>query len=331
VLTRAALSVLAYLTFAPAATAQEPTAEQFATQYWSDAEGHPYLVASTNSAMAGLTFNEWRRCAPGATCDAITSTPPDSPIYTSGGIATPGDTAPGTVFEASYTRAGSEVKVRTPPWTGRVTLAAPPVVSGEPVVGETVSVQSARWDGGWGSTSIHQHVDLFACPTPAGGACWGVGPTLEARFAGWYLIVRAQYHSNFFVEVQGWPVPPYPVWGGLDTTSAGRYSVYSTPVQVRPAPVGLPAPVQDQVSEVVKPKPPTASLRTTALRRNGRLQLGRVTCEVRCTVRLTVAGSTRSFKVLGTRTLTASLRKRPMTVRVVVDGRLIVSKRVRAR
>jgi hypothetical protein len=332
VLIRSSLLVAALLAFAPAAMAQEQTAEHFATKYWFDPEGYPYLEALTNPAMADLTFTEWRRCAPEAPCVAIASTPPNSPTYTSGGSATPGDTAPGTVFEASYTRAGSEVTVRTPPWTGRVTLAAPPAVTGEPVVGRTVDVQSAKWDGGWGPGSTHQHVDLFACPTPAGGDCWGVEPRLEARFAGWYLIARTQHHPNgVFNEVAGWPVPPYPVWGGLDTSITDRYSVYSAPVQVLPPPAVPPVPVPERLPDVAKPKAPTAALRAKALRRNGRLQLGRVTCEIRCTVKLTVAGRARTFKVLGTSTLTTSLRKGRMVVRVVVDGRLLASKRVSAR
>src|SRR4051812_6238640 len=60
VLIRSSLLVAALLAFAPAAMAQEQTAEHFATKYWFDPEGYPYLEALTNPAMADLTFTEWR-------------------------------------------------------------------------------------------------------------------------------------------------------------------------------------------------------------------------------------------------------------------------------
>jgi hypothetical protein len=80
------------------------------------------------------------------------------------------------------------------------------------------------------------------------------------------------------------------------------------------------------------PKAPTASIRSKALRRRGRLVLGRVTCESRCSVRLKVSGGgcqavQRTLTVFGTHKLTIPVRRGNLTVRVSVDGKTIATGR----
>ena len=85
---------------------------------------------------------------------------------------------------------------------------------------------------------------------------------------------------------------------------------------------------------IVAAKAPTASLRRTALRRKGRLVIGRVTCETRCAVRVEVTGGgrrafQRSLSVRGTQSLTMPARRGRLSVRVTVDGKLLATGRVR--
>jgi hypothetical protein len=77
-----------------------------------------------------------------------------------------------------------------------------------------------------------------------------------------------------------------------------------------------------------------ATLRARALRRNGRLIVGRVTCASRCAVALKVTGGgrravRRTFEVVGTQQLTVPLRRGRLSVRVTVDGKLAAAGRMR--
>jgi hypothetical protein len=85
---------------------------------------------------------------------------------------------------------------------------------------------------------------------------------------------------------------------------------------------------------VREPVPPTATLRSRALRRNHQLSLGRVTCPQRCTVKLTVSGGGKAYRrtlsATGLTALTAPYRHGKLTVRVEVDGKLLATGKVRA-
>ena len=83
-------------------------------------------------------------------------------------------------------------------------------------------------------------------------------------------------------------------------------------------------------------KRPTASVRARALRRNGRLIVGRVRCETRCAVALKVSGGNRravhrTLRVTGAKALTVPVRHGKLKVRVTVDGTLAASGTMRAR
>src|SRR4051812_44512656 len=70
----------------------------------------------------------------------------DAACVPAGGGATlsPGDTPAGTVFEVGL---GAE-SARSSVWDGRIGLASPPVVSGEPLVGASVTSVAGTWTGG---------------------------------------------------------------------------------------------------------------------------------------------------------------------------------------
>jgi len=77
--------------------------------------------------------------------------------------------------------------------------------------------------------------------------------------------------------------------------------------------------------------PPTVTLRARALRGNGRISVGRVTCAAPCKVAVKVSGGgekayTTTFVANGTKAITAPVRRGKLTVRVHVDGKLLASR-----
>jgi hypothetical protein len=112
-----------------------------------DGAGDPGLSAAVVPWEGGTL--EWRRCADGGSvCEPLPMS-----AYGSAGensrIAYPGETPAGTVFEAVATKDGTDTKVRTVVWQGRIASTAPPVLQGEPAVGKTVTVSPGSWSGGW--------------------------------------------------------------------------------------------------------------------------------------------------------------------------------------
>jgi hypothetical protein len=79
----------------------------------------------------------------------------------------------------------------------------------------------------------------------------------------------------------------------------------------------------------------TATIRTRALRRTGRLTIGKVTCPSRCTVGLKVTGKFRTIRrhvsVTGAKALSVPVRHGRMNVRVTINGRLAAAGHTRAR
>jgi hypothetical protein len=86
---------------------------------------------------------------------------------------------------------------------------------------------------------------------------------------------------------------------------------------------------------VVAPKP-SASIRARALRRHHKLSFARVSCPIRCIVKLTVTGGGRKALhrtkvVTGTKALAIPPRHGRHKVRVVVDGKSLARGHSRAR
>jgi hypothetical protein len=316
---------------APASAADLRIAETF------DDAGDPGLAAFVWDPAAEL---EWRRCADGGpVCEPLPGTVDTGP-YMTRLVAFPGETPAGTVFEAVATTAGVETRVRTRAWQGRVRATSAPTLQGEAAAGKTVTVAQGTWAGGWGPVPELATSDaIYACSNPVGTDCWlieyGSTVVLDPRWAGWYLFAQERHfagnafcHSAFGCsQFAALAAPPLRL--ELRTGATVARSAPLGPVTA-PPPAAAPPPVI-AAREV---KAPSASIRARAVRRNGRVVVGRVHCETRCTVRLRVSGGNRrkldrTFRVTGVKRLTAPMRRGKLTVKVTVDGKLVASGRTR--
>jgi hypothetical protein len=102
-----------------------------------------------------------------------------------------------------------------------------------------------------------------------------------------------------------------------------------TPAPATPAPAA-PAVLQDPVENT------TVTLRDRALRRNGRIHVGHITCKETCDVTLEVSGGKKKptvtrFKARVKRALTAPARRGRLRIEVYSDGQLVKTGRVVAR
>jgi hypothetical protein len=319
-----ATAAISLLLAAPASA--DPSAD-----YASNDAGDPTLQATLGSGEEGTL--EWFRCADGGpVCEPL-----PAEAYTPTGersrAASPGATAPGTVFEAVQTAPdGTKTTARTVAWQGRIGATAAPGLQGSAAVGQAVTLVPGTWTGGWalGRPLVHDWTSaVLACREPTGGECWLIGwgtrpVTIEARWAGWYLIASERAFSAFALSQPGLPVPP--VQWALGAGSAHARSAALGPVAAEAfaPPIGY-AKVGQQ---------PKATIRSKAVRRNGRLTIGSVTCESRCEVRVKVSGGgrkalTRTLSVQGTQKLTIPIRRGKLAVRVSVDGKLVAAKRTR--
>jgi hypothetical protein len=235
-----------------------------------------------------------------------------------------GSPASGDSFEARLSKAGKVVTtIRTPAWRGVPAVVRAPTLIGKPIVGHRVRMTLGTWTGGWdagwpGGWRNDASNAVVVCRTKAGAGCvllarsYDPKPPLDAGYAGRYLFALSRiYFWNGWVSAQ--LAPPYPI-GDLKPS----------PVTTISAPLG----------PIVTPAP-SASIRARALRGHGRMSVGRVTCRVRCAVRLTVSGGgktvRRTLTVTGTRALTIAPRRGRLHVKVVVDGKTLASGFSRAR
>ena len=239
-------------------------------------------------------------------------------------------TVPGDFFEVRFTPddSGAVVTVRTPVWVNNVTRSAAPAVVGQPIIGQMVSLAPGVWQDGWSYPWRNVVEDvLAACPDATGkDGCFAVAVgadsvALDPRWEGYYLFAISSGASG---TGGGSAIPPF---------AGGVYPVHPA---LGP-PVGL---VSAPVGPIVHPSPPvaaptvvkaaaTASIRARALRAKGRLSVGRVTCPVKCTVKLMVSGGGKTLKrtttVTGTKALTIPRRRGALHVRVDVDGKRLAS------
>jgi hypothetical protein len=152
--------------------------------------------------------------------------------------------------------------------------------------------------------------------------------TIDARWTGWYLTADVLWESgpDDLLRPLGWAIPPYAL---SDLPPVTRFAARSATVgPVAPAVTPGPAPVA--ASRIA----PSASLRARPRREHGRLTVGTVTCADRCIVSLKVSGGGHrayrtSLPVQGTQRLTMPVRRGALSIRVVVDGKLVTTGRVR--
>jgi len=316
---------------APASAADLRISETF------DDAGDPGLTAFVWDTATEL---EWRRCDDGGpVCEPLPGTVEPS-LYSTRLVVFPGETPAGTVFEAVATTGDVETKARTRAWQGRVQATSAPTLQGEAAAGKTVTVAQGAWAGGWGPVpELATLDDIYACRNPAGTDCWlieyGSTVALDPRWAGWYLFAQERHyagsavcHSAFGCAAHALLVPA-PFRGELRTGATLARSSALGPVTA-PPPAAAPPPVVT----ARKVKAPSASIRARAVRRNGRLVVGRVRCETRCTVRLRVSGGNRrkvdrTFVMTGVKRLTVPVRRGKLAVKVTVDGKPLASGRTR--
>lgn len=308
---RALVVVGAAALFVPAHAAASPVTPQAEV----DAAGEP-LLSSWTSAATGTPVT-WRSCPPGGTCVTLAET---------GYMLRPGSTPGGTQFQTSIVEPTGATRTWTSPtWLGRQANVTPPAVIGTPTVGETITVQPAAWSGGWSSaTEVNE---VLACATAAGEQCRVVtssSAVLGAEHAQQYLFAwggrAVWWHGNGPSRPDGPFSLPTP---GASASVAGPYG----PVAVAAPAIQEQTPVAEQAA--------TATLRTRALRRGGRIVVGRVVCDSRCKVDLRVSDGRRtvkrSFTTQGSTALAVGKRLRHGRLKITVklDGRPAVSGRVR--
>ena len=202
---------------------------------------------------------------------------------------------------------------RSPVWRGRVAAAVAPALVGAATPGESVRPLPAGWTGGWGDE--RSVTVVLACPSlKSRGDCEHL-TSADGQAAAGNRQVLPRHRGRYLFAVEyrlsrDAPSPALP-----DTRPAASATVAVSP------PAGP-----------VEAEPPSASvsLRKRALRAGGRLVVGDVTCERRCSVVLTAGATRHTFSVRGSRrlTLAPSASGRPL-VRVSVDGLRLASSRVK--
>ncbi|HEY6887103.1 MAG TPA: hypothetical protein VI300_04960, partial [Solirubrobacter sp.] len=290
---RLGLGGLAGIAAACVVAAPAHAADEFGWRASLQPDGRPSLNVA--SAPAGATLEVFR-CPGGGACEAQSL-----PIVLTYGVSAVdvSGAQPGDVFEGRWTKDGAVVSSgRTKPWIGPATPTGAPAVLGTPIVGSTITSTAGTWVGGWGDTwSGGVGTELVACRSAAGIDCRRLGgapETVNASDLGGYLFALSSYGSGFYSG----PIPPIPPPPPTFPAIGPNTAVFTASAPVGPI--------------VRPPVPPTATLRSRALRRNHQLSLGRVTCPAACKVDLTVSGGgkavRRTLTVTGTRALTIAPR-----------------------
>ena len=217
---------------------------------------------------------------------------------------TSADAAPGTVFEGRWFVDGRVVHVaRTPVWLGAPTLTRPPALQGRPVVGGVVTLVPGRWTGGWGAPwGVRTYDQIYVCRNPRRLRLLQSSIRTSRRCskpAG-----RAGTHSRRAPFYSG-HTNAIPVLGGPPVYPYAQARIWLSKLRVASEPLGPIAPSA----------PPAASIRERAIRRDGWLRVGRVTCAAHCRVTVTVSSRGRrvfreTWTTIGTEALRAAAAAR---------------------
>jgi hypothetical protein len=244
------------------------------------------------------------------------------------------EAAPGTVFEAVFDTNGVVTTRRTAAWLGPVSSSAPPVIA-RAEIGRVASIAPGAWAGGFAAApevpaALRSFHELTVCRGADGTDCFWLprDEPIPARFAGYYAFVdETSYYGG--ESSGGDRVPRAPrlerlgPLGSMQSRSAAAEICCVPPAPAKPGP------------PAARPPSPSASVRARAYRRNGRLHVARVSCALRCAVRLTVTSArgtyARSLSVRGSRSLSIPPRRGQLRVRVAVNGKVLASGRSRAR
>jgi hypothetical protein len=197
-----------------------------------------------------------------------------------------GDAAAGTVFVATATNGSQTGSARSSPYLGRVRSITSPSITGSLRVGALVKPVAGTWSGGWGGdesylqTQVCQFANGTGCVVVADDFYWDKCPGAGA--------VLTFDHVRRYVRVIDWRI-------GRDTVFAATGIPLDRiePMQPSPARAAIIAgpitPARWQPESACGLPPPRVTLRTRAVRRGKRLEIGRVGCLVRCRVRVRLA------------------------------------------
>lgn len=318
-----------------------------AQAHWElTADGQPRI---TTSSMVPAADFELSVCpADGAAC--VPAQWQSDPTRV--GVYEPGETPVGTTFRIVHQASGLDE--RSPAWQGRMTAAAPPSVSGNASTTNHVAPLPAAWSGGWGDETSKPY--LVACPTPQGTNCLNLPPAYSCAVPCTATPEQGRFvpsgseaaalppvlagHYLFAVEARGpqdrrgWPVP------GLVLLTWNLNYRFELPKSDQWAQYAISTPVPIGATAIAPPviPAPSVTLRERALRSKGRISVGRVTCAApSCKVAVKVSGGgkkayyTTFVAKQGVTAITAPVRRGKLTVRVHVDGKLLVSGKVTAR
>lgn len=315
-----------------------------AQAYWElTPDGHPRI--STGRVLPSdldLTV-----CPPdGSACTPVPWT--QDPIHV--GVYEPGETPVGTTFVV--TRRADGVTERSPAWKGRLVATTPPSISGSASTTNHVAPVPATWSGGWGDE--RSAPVLVACTSPQGTDCVYLPPAAQCAapctttpsqaafapshngpaalppvLAGHHLMAVEQRQP---ADQRGFPARTLvqQLWSLNHRFAALARDDWSVTSASAPITIG------PTIIEPVLPPVKTAKLRERALRSQGKLTVGQISCVPSCKVSVKVSGggkkaATKTFVVRGTQKITIPVRRGQLTVRVHVDGKLLANGKVAAR
>jgi hypothetical protein len=254
-----------------------------------DRHGNPSLVANAN-VTGGAARPRWSICTPAGTsrCAPVVN----AKGYDTSAFFNPGNTAPGTVFQATLTYRGKTSVARTAVWKGRVHAVSPPTLAGSAHFHAVVVPHRAVWAGGWaglpqpemdGAAGGPPNVDelnVAACRTPTGQHCVNLTaqgrttafshrpPVIDNWFTGWYLFAFDERIAlPEIIAEPGYGTPSIIPVVKVDATHA------------RSLPLG----------PVTGPPSPRVAILHRAIARAGRVLVARVGCAVRCVVSISVS------------------------------------------
>jgi hypothetical protein len=271
--------IAAMLGWSAAASAQAP-GFNVSTQYLINPDGTGSLFASPNG---GGSVN-WEACPPGEACAAVASRPDRAPSPTLGGAVDVGNAAVGTVFVATATNGSQTTSVSSVPYLGPVRSTTPPTIRGKLRVGALIKPQAGTWGGGWGSD--HSYLQTQVCRFANGTGCVVVADPL-----GWAKCPGAGAVLTFnqagrYVRVIDWRIGRDAAFALVGVPSPDRIEPLHPGPALAATIAGPIAPASGPPESTCGQPPPKVTLPARAIRRRDRLELGTVTCVMRCRVRV---------------------------------------------
>ena len=301
--------VLTMLVWSSTASGQTATDYGVTLLYGVNSDGTGTLIA--NPTKGGSV--SWQACPPGDNCRPVASRPTLDRALDVG-------TAPaGTVFVATATNGPQTATARSVPYLGGVRSNAPPSIDGTLRVGALIKPVAGSWSGGWGTersvlqTQICRRANGTGCVVVADQIYWNkcasAGAVLASHHAGRYVrVIEQRLGRDIAFTPVGIPLP-----SDIEPLEPAPARAATIAGPIRPAS----GPAESKCG----PPPPRVTLARRAVRRGGRLELGRISCVSRCTVRIDVSQK-RHRKLSYARTFTKPRGAKRLMLPVRATGRI---------